>query len=116
MSSPWWSSLTNGFDVIMQPVLNDTGLSDLETAVSNWWNGAPGSPLAPLGAKTYVGAVGAGLSADATAVKHVATGAVKVGSAVGSGVTDLASLTTGSMGPLIVVLMVIVIAVLVIKL
>ena len=111
----WLSSTTAGFDQILSAFTADTGISNLETAVSNWWDGTTGSPLAPLGAKTYAGAVGAGLSADVSAGYSLAKGTVAAGQAAGSAVSGVTSVLSGGLGPVLLIVIIIVIAVLVLK-
>jgi hypothetical protein len=118
-STSWGASLLSqtesGLSSIFSAFTADTGLSNLETAVSNWWQGTPGTPLAPLGAKTYAGAVGAGIMADTNAAYSLAQGTVAAGSAAGSAIGGVTSALSSSMGPILIVLAIIVIAVLVIK-
>ncbi len=44
-TSTWQTGLSNILDAFGA----DTGLSHLGTAITNWWDGTTGSPLAPLG-------------------------------------------------------------------
>ncbi len=78
--------------------------ASLGNTLTSWWDGSGGS----LGAKTYVGAVGAGLGADAKAVYHASQAAVNVGS-------GLTSALTSSWGPLLMVAIVIVIVIVALK-
>ena len=110
-TSTWETGLSNILDAFGA----DTGLSRLGTAITNWWDGTPGSPLAPLGAKTYAGAVGAGLSADASAAYSLAQGTVAAGSAAGQAVSGLTSALSSGIGPILIVLIIIVIAVVFLK-
>lgn len=110
-SSSWSLGLTNILDAFGA----DTGLSNLGTAITNWWDGTPGTPLAPLGAKTYAGAVGAGLSADVSAGYSLAKGTVAAGQAAGSAVSGVTSALSSGLGPVLIILIIIVIAVLFLK-
>lgn len=76
----------------------------LSNTFTSFWDGSNGS----LGAKTYVGAVGAGVAADAKAVYHVSQAAVNVGS-------GLTSALTSSYGPLLMLVIVIVVVIVVMK-
>lgn len=82
----------------------NTTWGSLKNTFTDWWDGAGGS----LGAKTYVGAVGAGLAADGKAIYHVSQAAVNVGGAVTTALTT-------SYGPWLVLALVIVIIVIAIK-
>ena len=119
MATNWGSgflaSAESGLSNILDAFTYDTGLSNLDTAITNWWNGTPGTPLAPLGAKTYAGAVGAGLSADASAVSSIAKTTVAAGQAAGQAVSGVTSALSSPLGPVLLIVIIIVIAVLVLK-
>ena len=52
MATNWGSgflaSAESGLSNILDAFTYDTGLSNLDTAITNWWNGTPGTPLAHL--------------------------------------------------------------------
>ncbi|MHB1567366.1 MAG: hypothetical protein ACYCXG_11765 [Acidiferrobacter sp.] len=97
-----WDSLSSAFTTLGSDVATG-GVSGILS--SGWWNGTPQNPI---GAKVYAGAVGAGLSADVTAGYHAAQAATTVGS-------DITTAVTASWGPILLIGVVIVIAVIVIK-
>lgn len=79
--------------------------ASLSNSFTSWWDGNGGSSL---GAKTYVGAVGAGLTADGKAIYHAGQAAANVGGA-------LTSALTSPYGPWLMLALVIVIVVVLVK-